>query len=231
METQNNNVSQETESQAVAPAPVAQAQVAPQSVGNLFDAQAQQPIVHEVPVVAQANVQQPWNQQPQAVAPAPTLDQMWTVINTCIDGMQIRNFVTIRNKYSNGDLLAQNQPHQHQAKVIGFGLCMNKGSKKAMGVNTRQYNRIVCDLADAIAHSLGNWNGVDVNSTNASAIDCFDKSQVQRPPRPAPQYAQPQYAYSPAPQTQYAQPQQPYGYTQPPQYSYAPQQPQQGYYR
>ena len=171
METQNNNVSQETESQAVAPAPVAQAQVAPQSVGNLFDAQAQQPIVHEVPVVAQANVQQPWNQQavaqapqpvapapqanvqqpwnqqPQAVAPAPTLDQMWTVINTCIDGMQIRNFVTIRNKYSNGDLLAQNQPHQHQAKVIGFGLCMNKGSKKAMGVNTRQYNRIVCDLS------------------------------------------------------------------------------------
>lgn len=271
METQNNNVSQETESQAVAQAPVVQANVAPSSGGNPFD-QAQEPVARavsaqpvvqasqaEAQVVAQTPAQpwaqqpatpqapaitpnaQPWNQQAvvaqavpaqpwaqQPVPPAPTLEQMWNVVNSCIDGMQIRNFVTIRNKYSNGELVKSNV-QQPQAQLVGFGLCMNKGAKQSMGLTTRSYNRMVCDLADAIAKYLGGWNGVDVNATNASAIDVFDRNMVQRPRQPQPQqYAQPQQAYAPqyAPAPQQAQ----YGYAQPPQQPQYAQAPQRSYY-
>ena len=245
MEAQNNNVSQETN-------PQPQANVAPKSLGNAFEtqtvapaqqlwAQQAQAVAPNAQVVAQAPAPQQqaqsWNQQvPVTQQPAPTLQQMWDAINTSIDSSNLRNSITIRNKYSNGDLVKSNAQQPQQATLVGFGLCMNKGVKQSMGLTTRIYNRLVCDLADKIANTLGGWHCVDVNPTNASAIDCFDKNQVQRPPRQQQQYAQPQYApqyaqpqqYAYAPPQQYAQPQYApqYGYAQAPQqsYSYPPQQ-------
>ena len=171
--------------------------------------QPQQPWNQQAPVAQQP--QQPWNQQAQPVAPAPwsqqpvapTLDQMWHAVQHAIDNMQIRNFITIRNKYSNGDLLAQNQQPQAGAQVVGFGLCMNKGSKKAMSLTTRAYNRLVCDLADSIANALGGWYGADVNATNASAIDVFDRNMVQRRQQPQQGYGQQGYGQQGYGQQQY----------------------------